>query len=375
MAESGSPATAAIAPYPTRQADQMNRLLGRLNHSLGSSSTLVEAGSVCSAYCRENGASSCRKERTCMSGRHVLLAPLLALALPLAALSLAAAPPAGFADALVTSVPSPTALAFTPDGRLLITTQTGQLRVYQAGALLPTPALDLAAVLCSDFERGLLGVAVDPGFASDRFIYLYYTRNKYNSCAYNTPTSPVNRVSRFVLPDSDVVDPAGEVVLVDNIPSPNGNHNAGDLHFGTDGLLYISAGDGGCKLGDPARCAGANDNARSLSILSGKLLRVAWDGGVPGDNPYAAAPGARRCGDPAGVPSGAGPCREIIAYGLRNPFRFTFRPGTNEFRINDVGQDTWEEVDDGQVGADYGWNVREGHCATGSTTDCGPPPA
>src|SRR5262245_45032601 len=200
MAESGSPATAAIAPYPTRQADQMNRLLGRLNHSLGSSSTLVEAGSVCSVYCRENGASSCRKERTCMSGRHVLLAPLLALALPLAALSLAAAPPAGFADALVTSVPSPTALAFTPDGRMLITTQTGQLRVYQNGAVVSTPALDLRApnLACVNHERGLLGVAVDPGFATNHFIYLYYTFNKFpqsdpaKNCPDVQPTNPDN---------------------------------------------------------------------------------------------------------------------------------------------------------------------------------------
>ena len=148
-----------------------------------------------------------------MSGRHVLIAPLLALALPLAALSLAVAPPAGFADALVTSVPSPTALTFTPDGRMLITTQIGQLRVYHNGALLSAPALDLRApnLACVNHERGLLGVAVDPGFATNRFIYLYYTFNKFpqsdpaKNCPDVQPTNPdnpVNRVSRFTLPDN-----------------------------------------------------------------------------------------------------------------------------------------------------------------------------
>ena len=90
--------------------------------------------------------------------------------------------PAGFTDTLLTSVDSPTALAFTPDGRMLITTQPGQLRIYQSGALTQTPALDLSATICSDFERGLLGVAVDPDFASNHFIYIYYTYKKFPAC-------------------------------------------------------------------------------------------------------------------------------------------------------------------------------------------------
>jgi glucose/arabinose dehydrogenase len=299
-----------------------------------------------------------------------LIALLLFMLLFAAPLQLAAAPPPGFSDTLVTSLSSPTALAFTPDGRLLLTQQTGQLRVYQAGALLATSALDLniGNMICSDTERGLLGVAVDPNFAANHSIYVYYTFNKHNapdrnSCAHNNAaTEPVNRVARYALSDANVA--SGATVLVDNIPSPNGNHNAGDLHFGKDGFLYISVGEGG-----------VNANARRLDLLSGKILRVDRDGLPPPANPQAGAAGARRCGDPAGVPAGAGPCSEMYAWGLRNPFRFAFDPNAagTRFFINDVGQNTWEEIDESQIGADYGWNVREGHCANGSTTDCGPP--
>jgi glucose/arabinose dehydrogenase len=284
--------------------------------------------------------------------------------------------PAQFADEAVASVGSPTALAFLPDGRLLVTTQPGRLRVVRAGALVATPALDLSSRVCANSERGMLGVAVDPSFATNHFIYLYWTFNKFNTCATNSPQSPLNRVARYVLGDNDVVDPNTERVLIDNIPSPAGNHNAGDLHFGPDGFLYVSVGDGGCKLGDASRCGGnGNDNARQLSLLSGKILRITRDGAIPSDNPQAGVGGSRRCGDPSGVPSGTGPCQEMWAWGLRNPFRFSFRAGSSEMFINDVGQNVWEEIDRGQKGADYGWNAREGHCANGSTTSCGAPPA
>jgi glucose/arabinose dehydrogenase len=263
--------------------------------------------------------------------------------------------PPGFTETGVASIGSETltALAFTPDDRLLITTQDGQLRVYQSGALLPSPALDFTTQwpptsrICSNFERGLLGVAVDPDFANNNFIYLYYTFNKNNACP---ASSVVNRVSRFILQADNAIVTTTETILIDNIPSTNGNHNAGDLHFGLDGWLYASAGDAGT----------GGSNARTLANLAGKILRVTRDGDIPVDNPYLNDVDSRRCGDPAGVPPGTGPCQEIVAFGLRNPFRFTFRPNSNEFYINDVGQNTWEEIDLGQIGADYGWNCREG---------------
>ncbi|WP_208719251.1 PQQ-dependent sugar dehydrogenase [Corallococcus sicarius] len=283
--------------------------------------------------------------------------------------------PSGYSDAQVTAVGAPTSLAFTPDGRMLITTQPGAVRVFKNGALLPTPALNLSASICSNSERGVLGVAVDPQFTSNRYVYLYYTFKKSGVCTTNSADAPVNRVSRFTLADTDTISPSTELVLVDNIPSPGGNHNGGDLHFGADGLLYISVGDGGCKVGDPTRCAGQNDIARRLDVLLGKILRINKDGTIPASNPWTGIAGSRRCGDPAGVPAGTGPCRENFATGLRNPFRIAFRPGTSTFVINDVGQNVWEELDEGQAGADYGWNVREGFCANNSTTNCGSTPA
>lgn len=275
--------------------------------------------------------------------------------------------PAGFEDALVATVASPTALAFTPDGRLLITTQPGRLRIVHNGALLSTPALDLSTVSCTNSERGMLGVAVDPAFASNRTIYIYYTLSKADA-------SCVNRVSRFVLPDTNVIARASEVVLVDNIMSPRGNHNGGDLHFGRDGFLYISIGDGGCHYLDPTRCAGANDAAREPHVLLGKILRITRDGGIPTSNPYRGT-NSVRCNVTGRAQPGQ-TCQETFASGLRNPFRIAFDPnaGGTRFFINDVGQNVWEEIDLGQPGADYGWNIREGHCANGSTTDCGAPP-
>jgi glucose/arabinose dehydrogenase len=291
---------------------------------------------------------------------------------PVAAQSTTALP-AGFEDRLVANVSSPTALAFTPDGRLLITTQAGALRIYQNGNLLPSPALNLSSVICSDFERGLLGVAVDPNFAANHTIYLYYTYKKSGGCPSNSPNSPVNRVSRFVLANNNIIAPSSEVVLLDNIPSPNGNHNAGDLHFGADRLLYVSVGDGGCDYNGNSGCAGNNDAARDQHVLLGKILRITRDGGIPAANPFV-GPNSARCNVNGHTVPGQR-CQETFAWGLRNPFRFAFRPGANQFYLNDVGQGKWEEIDEGQAGADYGWNVREGHCANGSTTNCGPPPA
>ena len=283
--------------------------------------------------------------------------------------------PAGFDDAPVAAVPAPTAIAFTPDGRLLIASQTGTLQLYENGALRSTPALDLRTVVCTDSERGLLGVAVDPAFASNRAIYVYYTFKKHGVCERNTARAPVNRVSRFSLADSGAADRATEVVLVDNIPSPNGNHNAGDLAFGRDGYLYISVGDGGCDYLGDSGCAGANDAARDAHVLLGKILRITRDGGIPPSNPFLGAASVR-C-SAAGRAQPGQTCQETFATGLRNPFRMAFDPNAagTRFFIGDVGQNAWEEIDLGQAGADYGWNTREGFCANGSTTNCGTPPA
>ncbi len=235
--------------------------------------------------------------------------------------------PPGFEDVpIVTGLNQPTAIAFAPDDRLFICEKGGRVQVFKQGQLLATPFLTLA--VSSNSERGLLGIAFDPAFASTQHVYLYYT------LVHPATGTPKNRVSRFTA-SGDVVVPGSELVLVDQIPSDAGNHNAGCVRFGLDGKLYIPTGDGG---------ANAN-NSQNLGNLAGKILRIEPAGGIPQDHPFVNTPGARG---------------EIFCYGLRNPFRFQFRPGTNTMYIADVGQDTWEEVNVGQAGGNYGWPQTEG---------------
>lgn len=164
-----------------------------------------------------------------MIGRTFLLAVVSMFGLSVMA-SLDAKPataaqvPNGFEDRLVTSTPEALALTFTPDGRMLITTKSGRLRVYKNGTLLQTSALDISGKVCSNGERGLLGVALDPQFGTpdNNYVYLYYTFKKSGVCPQGQPSrddNPVNRISRFVM-NGDTVDPASEDVLIDNIPSP-----------------------------------------------------------------------------------------------------------------------------------------------------------
>jgi glucose/arabinose dehydrogenase len=276
----------------------------------------------------------------------------------------------------------PTALAFLPDGTMMIAQQSGALRVAVGGSVSPSPAISLGTKVCTNSERGLLGVAVDPKFITNRFIYLYYTYRKFpqaqDPCPTGQPTNvnnPVNRVSRFVLPVSNVVDPGSEKVLVDNIPSPNGNHNGGDLHFGKDGYLYVSIGDGGADYAGDSGSGGSNDAARDRHKLLGKILRIDRNGAVPATNPFMGAQ-TGRCSVSGGTTIGFH-CQETFAWGLRNPFRFAMdsnAPGVRFF-INDVGQGVREEVDEAVAGADYGWNCREGSLVTNTTGPCNPTPA
>lgn len=239
---------------------------------------------------------------------------------------------------------------------------------------MPTPAIDLTDRICPQGERGLLSVAVDPNFARNHFVYLFWTHDASTYCGTDGPDAPENRVTRHVLRDDDTLAPASEKVLVDHMSAQQRNHNGGDLHFSAYRLLYVSVGDGGCVIDDNTRCGALNTNSRRLDIPQGKILRVTRAGMVPSTNPYADTPGARRCTRPAGVEPGTGPCSETFASGLRNPFRFAQDPGSNRFFVNDVGQGDWEEIDRLRSGADYGWNRREGPCVTASTTDRGPTP-
>ncbi|HEX2831647.1 MAG TPA: PQQ-dependent sugar dehydrogenase [Thermoanaerobaculia bacterium] len=280
--------------------------------------------------------------------------------------TLDAAVPSGFSDVAVTSVTAPTAIAFTPDGRLLITQQSGSLRVYSGGALLTAPAITFPSMaLCTNTEQGLLGVAVDPAFASNGYLYLYRTFKKAGG-------SCVNRVARFTM-SGNTVSAASELVLVDNIPSPAGNHNGGDLQFGKDGFLYISIGDGGCDY-NGGGCAGSNDASRDQNVLLGKVLRITTAGGIPATNPFQGTDSAR-CN--VNGSTTAAKCQETFAWGFRNPFRMAMDPNAAATRlfVNDVGQGAWEEIDLAQSGGDFGWNCREGAHTNSTSGLCNPAPA
>jgi len=297
---------------------------------------------------------------------------LLALATSAVGAAQSAEVPANFDDQVVADVDLPTALAFTPDDRILVTEKTGRLWVVKDDARVEPAALDISQDVCSNGERGLLGVAIDPDFETNGYIYLYYTFNKSDGCPTRPPGTPVNRVSRFTM-DGDSVLTGSELKLLDNIPSPGGNHNGGDVQIGNDGLLYVSVGDGGCDVRVRRRCQGENQNSRQPHLLLAKILRINTDGTIPAGNPYATR--GKRCAM-SGRTKRGNQCQETFASGLRNPFRIAFNPNVDQavFRINDVGGQAWEEINSGKRGADYGWNLREGRCKIGSFRECGKPP-
>ncbi|HUF96681.1 MAG TPA: PQQ-dependent sugar dehydrogenase [Ilumatobacter sp.] len=279
--------------------------------------------------------------------------------------SAAAVVPVGFTATDLAQLDQPTAAEWLPNNQLAVLQQDGQLLLGHSAGWTFTTALDLD--VCSNSERGLLGLAPDPGFLGTGFIYLYYTRP-----APSAPGGCVNRVSRFTLINNSV-DPATEVVLLDNISSVNGNHNGGDLEFGSDGYLYVGVGDAGRDPRNNSGSAGGNDAAQDLSLLNGKVLRVTTSGAPAPGNPFLGE-GTVACATRGNTPATpTSTCQEIWAYGLRNPYRFAFDHESGQFFINDVGQGDYEEVNVGQAGGNYGWPIREGACPQGDSPPCAGP--
>lgn len=240
-------------------------------------------------------------------------------------------------------------------GRLFVVEREGTIRVVAGDGANEAPLfLDLRdRVEHGGGEEGLLGLAFHPDYASNGYLFVYYTR-------YGPRRSVVVRFE--VDPDDpNRADPESEAVILE-VEQPYSNHNGGQLRFGPDAYLYIALGDGG-SAGDP------DENGQDLSTLLGSLLRIDVDGregdrayAIPPDNPFVGA----QCG-PAG-------CREeIYAYGLRNPWRFSFDRATGALWAADVGQNRYEEIDLIEPGGNYGWDEREGlHCfepATGCRSD------
>lgn len=248
----------------------------------------------------------------------------------------------------------PTAVTNAGDGseRLFVVERGGRIWIVNRdGTVAPTPFLDIASLIVSSNEQGLLGLAFHPRYAETGRFYVAYTRQ-----ADGADVVAEYRVSSA----ADTADPASERILL-AIPDPAANHNGGALVFGPDRLLYIALGDGG----------GQNDqfgNAQNLDSLLGKLLRIDVDGppaadrayAIPADNPFANGGGAP----------------EIWAIGMRNPWRISFDRAWHDLYIGDVGGGSWEEIDrqppDAAGGLNYGWPIMEGgHCLAGSCTMTG----
>jgi glucose/arabinose dehydrogenase len=236
-------------------------------------------------------------------------------------------------------------------GRLFVVEQAGAIRIISSGNVLPTPFLDLRGRITTGGERGLLGLAFHPRFATNHYIYVNFTDINGNTA-----------ISRYtVSADPNVVSLHGGIRIL-TIKQPYANHNGGNIAFGRDGYLYIGMGDGGSS-GDPG------NRAQSVGTLLGKMLRIDVDHTVvgkhyrsPASNPYVGRYGLD----------------EIWSRGLRNPWRFSFDRLTGQLWIGDVGQSRWEEIDRsspvGSVpagrGLNYGWRVLEGRACFRPATGC-----
>ena len=214
-----------------------------------------------------------------------------------------------------------------------------------AGTSATSTFIDITARVVSGGERGLLGMAFDPQFATSGRVFLNYTRG--TASLQTVIASYLSRDGGLTL------DPSSEEVLL-TIDQPFSNHNGGNLVFGPDGFLYAGLGDGGSG-GDP------QDNAQNTRTLLGKMLRIDVSAGTGYSIP--AAQSVRRQRAAARQVPAADPCPEIFAFGFRNPWRFSFDRATGELWVGDVGQGAWEEVDRVVAGGNYGWRFREGaHC-------------
>ena len=245
----------------------------------------------------------------------------------------------------------PVALLQAPgDGRRwFVVEQAGRVRVFdnQPGASTTRTFVDIGARVSAFGEAGLLGMAFHPDFPRDPRVFLSYTA-----------PSLVSRISAFALGADGSLDPASERILL-AIEQPESNHNGGQIAFGPDGYLYAGFGDGG---GGNDR-HGAIGNGQLMITLLGKMLRIdvrpASGYGIPPDNPFASNP---RCGRDG---TGSAPCPEIYAWGLRNPWRWSFDRQTGALWAGDVGQGALEEIDRVTRGGNYGWRCREGTRDTG----------
>lgn len=268
--------------------------------------------------------------------------PLLLLTILIATVACADDVPNIVLEPVMNGLAQPVAITHAGDSRLFITLQDGRIVIWDGTRVLPEPFLDIRSRVQSGGERGLLSVAFHPRYNENGFFFVDYTDLNGDTV-----------IARFhVSNDPNRADVNSFRQLL-HIDQPFANHNGGQLQFGPDGYLYIGMGDGGSG-GDPG------NRAQNLLELLGKLLRIDVDAdpyAIPPSNPYAGQSSTRN---------------EIWAYGLRNPWRFSFDRATGDLWIADVGQGNWEEIDFQPAtsigGENYGWRRMEGtHCFNPST--------
>ena len=251
----------------------------------------------------------------------------------------------------VTGLTSPVGFEAPSDGtnRIFIIEQAGIIRIIQNASLVPGPFLNVVSRVSSGGETGLLGLAFHPSFGTNRRFFVNYTRQSGGQLQ--------TVISEFLVSTTNAnqADATSERLLL-VVNQPFSNHNGGQLAFGPDGFLYIALGDGGSG-GDP------QGNGQNTNVLLGKILRIGVDPpfaagkqyAIPSDNPFATGGGAQ----------------EVWAYGLRNPWRFSFDRTTGRLFAGDVGQGDWEEADIITKGGNFGWKVMEGnHCFPPSVNNC-----
>lgn len=273
-------------------------------------------------------------------------------------------------ETIATGLVSPVSMVDFPnnDDRIFVVDQIGQIRVIENGVLLPTPFLDVTSLLPSPNaafdERGLLGMAFHPDYINNGRFFIRYSKPRASSgsepCDLDTFITGCHSevlAEYAVLGDpqtSNVADPGSEIILL-SIDKPQWNHNAGTIAFGPDGYLYMSTGDGGGAhdgLADDPPSHGPIGSGQDIESLLGKMLRIDVDSPPTPPNNYAI---------PAGNPFvGVAGRDEIFAYGLRNPYKFSFDSVGGNLLVADVGQNIYEEINAVTIGGNYGWAVREG---------------
>lgn len=274
----------------------------------------------------------------------------------------AAALPTGFSESVVASgFGAPTAFAFLPDGRILIAQKNGIVRLVKNGLLVATPAIDIRPRVNTYWDHGLLGIALDPSFASNGYIYLLYTYEN-DSLQYNSTKTA--RLARYTMAGDTASSGTEQIILgsvvgatcdtfptgADCIPSESPSHSIGNIKFASDGTLFVTTGDGAHFNFVDNRAL----RAQNKDSLAGKILRITSSGSGLDTNPF-----YLETGDVNANRS------KIWGYGVRNAYRFNLRPDTDVPYLGDVGWNNWEEINVATAAANLGWPCYEGAAIQG----------